>query len=141
MKKNPHDSLLKIMTSKAGLVLFLVSTFVTTLVPLRASADSSQLSKYLQLKNPIDGATDVNGFISNILDAMVIILSPILVLALLYSGFLFVSAQGNTEKLGEAKKALIWTVVGAAIVFGAHGVADILGSTANCLVGSAGCPQ
>ncbi len=129
------------MTAKAGLALLGVFVVTATALPLGASADSSQLSKYLQLKNPIKGTTDVNGFISNILDAMVVILSPILVLALLYSGFLFVSAQGNTEKLGEAKKALIWTVVGAAIVFGAHGVADILGSTANCLVGSGNCPQ
>ncbi len=54
---------------------------------------------------------------------------------LLYSGFLFVLARGNAEKLGEAKKALMYTLIGAAIVLGAKGLATIIENTVVNLAG------
>ena len=54
---------------------------------------------------------------------------PIIVLAIIYSGFLFVAAQGNSEKLGEAKKALLYTLVGAAILLGSLAIAELIKNT------------
>jgi hypothetical protein len=39
-------------------------------------------------------------------------------LAIIYCGFLFVTAQGNSEKLKKAKQALLYTIVGAALLLG-----------------------
>ena len=61
-----------------------------------------------QLCNPIK----VKSFpllIKTILEAMIKIGIPIIALAIIYSGFLFVSARGNTEQLKNAKRSLTYT--------------------------------
>ena len=100
---------------------------------------SSDISIQFQLKNPLGATGDLNTFLQNILKAMVLLLTPVVVIMVLYSGFLFVSARGNVEKLGDAKKALLYTLIGAAIVLGAQGFATILKNTVTCLAGAAGC--
>ena len=50
-------------------------------------------------------------------------------LAIIYCGFLFVSARGNTEKLTKAKEALLYTVIGAAILLGSWAIAIMISET------------
>ena len=50
---------------------------------------------------------------------------PFLGLAIVYSGFLIVSARGNEEKLKSAKKIFYWTLVGTALVIASATIADI----------------
>ena len=100
---------------------------------------SGDISIQFQLKNPLGATGDLNSFLQNILKAMVLLLTPVVVIMVLYSGFLFVAARGNVEKLGDAKKALLYTLIGAAIVLGAQGFATVLKNTVTCLAGAAGC--
>ena len=44
-------------------------------------------------------------------------------LAIVYSGFLFVTAQGNPEKLTQARSAFFWAVVGGLILLGSWAIA------------------
>lgn len=59
---------------------------------------------------------------------------PLLALAFIWTGFLFVQARGNPEKLKVAKKALAWTLVGGAIILGAYVITNALESTINDIV-------
>ena len=70
------------------------------------------------LENPLQVGS-ITELLSAVLDIIAQIALPIVVLAIIYTGFLFVKAQGNEEKLAEAKKALLWTVVGAIVLLGA----------------------
>jgi Na+-driven multidrug efflux pump len=54
---------------------------------------------------------------------------PIIALSIIYTGFLFVEAQGNPEKITKAKKAFLYTVVGAALLLGAFVIANAIGAT------------
>ena len=54
---------------------------------------------------------------------------PLIALAIVYSGFLFVKAQGNETQLSEAKSTLYWTVIGAAIVLGAFVISQVIRTT------------
>jgi len=58
---------------------------------------------------------------------------PIIVLAVIYCGFLFVFARGNPEKLTKAKDALLWTLVGAAILLGSWAIAQMIQVTVTGL--------
>jgi len=51
---------------------------------------------------------------------------PVISVFLILSGFMFVSAQGNMQKLESAKSMFYWTVVGAAIVVGAGPIAKMV---------------
>lgn len=84
------------------------------------SGDSTVCSK------PIESVTE---FIERILNIVIMIGIPIVVLAIIWAGFLYIKAQGNPEKLKEANKTLIWTVVGAALLMGAWAIANAIKET------------
>lgn len=72
------------------------------------------------LQNPLKGEySTIPGFLKAILNIVIDISVPIIVLMIVYSGFLFVKAQGNPEALATARKAIMWTIVGAAVILGA----------------------
>ena len=81
--------------------------------------------------NPLgpNGPQDIPTLLNKILDALMLFLVPIVVLFIIYAGFLFVMAQGNDAKLTKAKSVLGWTLVGAAILLGAKIITTVLSST------------
>lgn len=81
-----------------------------------------------KLCNPIKQDT-ITGFLQNLLENVLEIGIPIIVLAVIYCGFLFVAARGNPEELTKAKSALLYTLIGAAILLGAWALALLIQST------------
>lgn len=80
------------------------------------------------LDNPLK-ASSIQQLIVNVLDAVVLIGTPIAALFLIYAGFLFVTARGDTEKLKTARKALVGTLIGIAILLGAQILSEVIGAT------------
>jgi len=80
------------------------------------------------ISNPI-GPDDIQQLLAVILSAIVQISIPFLVLAIMWVGFLFVAARGNPEKLGQAKQALGYTLLGALIILGAQTLSVVLSGT------------
>ena len=78
--------------------------------------------------NPL-GYSTIEEFLTGILSAVVIIAFPFVVLFLVYAGFLFVSAQGNEEKLSTAKKVFLWTIIGGLLVLGAEILSEAIQGT------------
>lgn len=90
------------------------------------------LSANTKLQNPIKYST-FSQFAAAVTKTAVQVLLPFIVLAFIYAGFLFVSAQGNTEKLEKAKTTIIYSMIGAFILLGAWGFAQIIGQTVSTL--------
>ncbi len=78
--------------------------------------------------NPI-GANNLYDFINMFINAIIQIGFIFVVLAVIYSGFLFVKARGNPEELAKAKKAFLWTVIGGVILLGAQALSGVICST------------
>lgn len=87
--------------------------------------------------NPI-AETSLYCFLHDILGAFILIVFPFVVLMLVYSGFLFVSAQGNPSKLEEAKKWFFWVVVGGLIILGAQALTWAIERTVNDILEGSG---
>ncbi len=100
---------------------------------MNAYAATGDLTVNVPIKNPLSSANTLPEFIGQILHAVVIIGVPIVAVAIIYCGFLFVTASGNTEKLSKAKTGFLWTVIGGAILLGAWVLANALGDTINQL--------
>jgi hypothetical protein len=83
--------------------------------------------------NPITSATTLTGLIQVVLVGVIKIGIPIIALAIIYCGFLFVAARGNSEKLKKAKDALLYTLIGAAILLGAWAIAQLISNTVLAL--------
>ncbi len=86
-----------------------------------------------KLNNPLGDVDTIYEFLLVILNLVVQIGTPVIVLAVIYSGFLFVRAQGNPSKLDEAKQALLYTAIGAAIVLGAYTITTVIERTVTGL--------
>jgi hypothetical protein len=120
----------------------LVSIFVSFLVPVisfaadlngsttpTATTCADGTSAVGKICNPIPNVTSVPSLIQTILNGLLTIGIPIVALAIIYCGFLFVFARGNSEKLTKAKDALLYTLIGAAVLLGAWAIATMIQST------------
>ena len=72
---------------------------------------------------------DINNFIVGLLNALLKIGIPVLTIFLVYSGLRLVMARGNEKELADAKKNLLWVIIGGAVLFGAWTVVKVLKGT------------
>ncbi len=79
--------------------------------------------------NGTDAGTDLRTIFMNILDVAQTIMIMVSTLYLLYAGFMFVIAKGDPEKLKKAKSALLWGLVGTALILTAEVLALGIGDT------------
>ena len=68
-------------------------------------------------------------FVNSILEVVMKIGIPVAAMFIIYSGFLFVKAQGNEAELTKAKSAFTYAVIGTAILLGSWLLATGIEST------------
>ena len=84
------------------------------------------------LVNPLKVGT-LPELLKLVLEAVVYLGSIVLTLAIIWVGFKFVAAQGNPEKIKEARNALVWTLIGGLILLGAQAISLAIQSTVGSL--------
>jgi len=80
------------------------------------------------ITNPIN-VNSIAELVQIILEGVIKIGIPVVALAIIFSGFLFVEARGNPEKLKTAKQAITYSLVGAALILGAWAISMMIAST------------
>jgi len=85
------------------------------------------------LLNPLSAGTSLETLLQDILQLVVRIGVVVVVLMLVYVGFMFATARGEPAKITQAKDALLWTIVGALILLGAQAIASGIQATAQSL--------
>lgn len=86
----------------------------------------------MQFVNPLSGLsnplpyTSIPELLEAILGVVVIIAIPVVVLSIIWSGFCYVTARGNTEKISQASRALTYAIIGGVLIIGATALASIL---------------
>lgn len=91
-----------------------------------AGAGSKTITNPLQSK-------DILQFLGKIVDIIIIFALPIIVLFIMYGGFLLVTARGDTSKIEDGKKALLWAIVGGVIILGANALVTVISGTVKAL--------
>jgi hypothetical protein len=99
--------------------------------PTTGTGSSTNIN--VTIDNPLgtNGPQNIMDFIKLIVKYVLYIGIPIIALAIIYTGFLFVSASGNSEKLTKAKNALLYTLIGGALLLGAFVIANAISSTVD----------
>lgn len=88
----------------------------------------------ITLDNPFKSGDSLTGLLDNIFNGIVFPIGGILaVLAFIYSGFLYVTAQGNESKIKTAHTALLYTAIGTAVLLGARVISEVIGGTIDQL--------
>lgn len=117
----------KIEKSSAGRVIFILILSTVIFFLFISSAYAAGLENPSVFPN-------IKEFIAGALRAMVAISLPILTLFIVYSGFLFVSARGNSSKLETAKNNFMYVIIGAILILGAWVIATLIGGTVEQLI-------
>ncbi len=86
------------------------------------------------LQSPLKNIGGIDQLVKVIIDSIVMPLGmSVAVVFIIYSGFLYVKAQGKPEEIKKAHKALTWTIVGTAVLLGAWVIAQLIGGTIDQL--------
>ncbi len=80
------------------------------------------------LSNPLQAAT-IQDFLKGILGAAMYLGLPIIALIIVYSGFMFVTARGNSEKIKAAIYNFQWVAIGTGVFLGAWALTNIIANT------------
>ena len=108
-------------------IIFIAYFFI---LPVVSFADGTNDPTQGKIIDPLNNKFRFNScFYSNYSEGAITLGIPVIALAVVYCGFLFVAARGNSEKLTKAKSALTWTLVGAAILLGALAIAKMIAAT------------
>ena len=106
--------------------------FILPFISLAVKCNADGSSKEGTICNPIS-SDDVGGLIQTILGGVLKIGMPVIALAIIYCGFLFVSARGNPESITKAKEALLYTLIGGAVLMGSWALAQLITRTVLAL--------
>ncbi len=87
------------------------------------------------LVNPLKSGTSLESFLGEILGFVIRIGTIAVILMLVYVGYRFVVAQGKPGEIEEAKKMLLWTIIGALVLLGAQAIAAAIKATVTSLGG------
>ena len=88
----------------------------------------------ISIPNPLNESVgnSIPGLIRVIIDNILLPIGGVVaVLMIMWAGFLYVTARGDTAKLKDARNALLWAVIGAAILLGAWVISQAIQSTIN----------
>jgi hypothetical protein len=125
LKENKYR-ILKIV-SRYGFVFVL---FVLPIIFASATGISGSID------NPLGktGPQDIPSFIQKILEVVLVIGVPIVTLAIIYTGFLFVKAQGKPEEITKAKQTLLYSIIGAALLLGSFVISSAIKGTVDEII-------
>lgn len=95
-----------------------------------AEASQDKITVTTKINNPLgENLTNIPSFVKKAIEIALQVGVPILILAIIYTGFLFVQAQGSPDKLKTAKSSLTYTLIGGALLLGAFVIAEAIGTT------------
>jgi|GEM_PF-730161 len=80
--------------------------------------------------NPLNFSS-IQQFFAKLLEFLVMLAVPFLIFMIIYTGFKFVMAQGNSEALAEARRMFLYTIIGGLLILGASIVAQIVKGTVD----------
>ncbi len=127
----------KIIFSLA-LLLSLISPVLNGPALAEGETPSDRFELNVAIENPLGNKVEVKDLLADILKIVVEIALPVVILMVIYSGFMYVIARGRPEAIEKAHKTLTWTLIGAAILLGAQLIATVLVDTISNIAKDSG---
>ncbi len=101
--------------------------YLITLVLLPYISYAGNPIGIVTIQNPLRTSGSLMELIVSILNNIVMPIAAVLVvLFIIYSGFMFLMAQGKPKEIEDAKKNLLWSLIGAGILLGAVAISRVV---------------
>lgn len=132
MKKTIALLILVILTTAVSVPVVYGQATTGSTYPGSATTPSSGCGQ--TLCNPLRLGGTLQGFVTGVLNTIVLPVGAVVAtFFIIYSGFLFVTAQGDSKKIEDAKTTFFYTVIGTLILLGAATIAGIIQATVDQL--------
>src|SRR5580692_2880238 len=100
-------------------ILFFLGALLLPIVTFAQNTPCNGTTADNGLCNPLSSQfSSIPSFIAGALKVMVEIALPIIAVFIVISGFLFVAARGNSEKLSKARSNFMYVIIGALLILG-----------------------
>lgn len=128
--KNKNTIILNLF--KYNFIFIMIFSFLV--IPFNNCAYGDILTLTTEIENPLgNNINSIPTLVAKALEFVAKIAMPVIVFFIVYSGFLFIEARGNKDKLTTAKKTLSFTLIGAAVILGAFVIAKAISGTVEQL--------
>lgn len=84
--------------------------------------------QFTPISNPLK-AKSLEALVNSLVDLALKLGVIVATLAIIWTGFLFIMAQGNGEKISDAREALKWVLIGIAILFSSKIIVEVIRGT------------
>jgi hypothetical protein len=119
---NPMKSI-----SRIKKVYFLAFVYFNSIASSALAADAPPAPVTITPFGPASGDFEV--IIASVLEKLIQFGTLLLAVMIVWTGFLFVKSGGAPDQLATAKKSLIATIIGGAIILGAMGLSELVVDT------------
>lgn len=87
------------------------------------------------IENPFNVGGGLYDLLQKVVNEIILPIGGVLaVLAFIFAGFLYVTAQGNETKIKKAHNALLYAAIGTALLLGAWTFANVIRNTVNDII-------
>lgn len=117
-----------------GIFILYIAVLGTWALSQSAQAQNISAVNVTPIPTPTSKIGSLDAFVNLLITIMMYIAMPGIVLALVWAGFLFVTARGDEKQLETAKRVFVWTVVGATIIIGARVIYEVAKGTVDPFV-------
>lgn len=94
----------------------IITIFWLSTLPLLTWAADTKKSGQMVLDNPLS-VDSVPLLINNVIKGIMGIVGAVSLLYLVLGGLMWLTSQGNTEKVKKGKETIVWAVAGLAMIF------------------------
>ena len=122
----------KIIIPFLVLIVFVIQLFPTITIFAKDQTTFGSAT----IENPVGPRTDIMTLVGNLLKLIAELGAVVCVFFIIYSGFLFIKAQGEPAELSKAKSVFMWSVIGAAVLLGASVIAELITGTVQSVIGN-----
>ena len=102
--------------------------FIILAVLFALSSAAPYVSAQASLDSPPTNI-DVVGVLNKVAQLLINIAAPIAIIMVIVAGFYFMTAQGEPGKIEIAKKMILWTLIGMAVVLLAEAMVSFIKSS------------
>ena len=89
------------------------------------SAAAGGTGTSVELPNPL-GIGTIGDLMNKIIDGLILFATPIVVAVVIWAAYLFISSRGEPDKITQARNALLYAILGYAILLLAKGIGVII---------------
>ena len=103
---------------KKALLFIVACSIIFIATSTTVTAQDNCPSGLVCIPDPLncDGQCDLLGIINKIIDFLKIITIPLATIMIIISGIQYLTSAGNEERASKAKKTMLYTVIGLAVV-------------------------